>query len=109
MFYDTLKKLCDDAGTTPHAVCLALGLSQGAAPYWKKFGYFRYICNTKCNMAALCKIDILQAQYLCNHTKFDFLQTFCRFAIDFLQTLCYNIIKEREGKPRGNPREQTEV
>ena len=38
MFYDTLKKLCDDAGTTPHAVCLALGLSQGAAPYWKKSG-----------------------------------------------------------------------
>lgn len=38
MFYDTLKKLCDDAGTTPHAVCLELGLSQGAAPYWKKSG-----------------------------------------------------------------------
>ena len=38
MFYDTLKKLCDDAGTTPHAVCLALGFSQAAAPYWKKSG-----------------------------------------------------------------------
>lgn len=69
---------------------------------------FRYICNTKCNTAALCKIDILQAQYLCNHTKFEFLQTFCCLAIDFLQTLCYNIIKEREGKPRVNPRERTE-
>lgn len=38
MFYDKLKKLCDQNHTTPNAVCLELGLSNAVAPYWKKTG-----------------------------------------------------------------------
>lgn len=38
MFYDVFKKLCNENGETPNAVCLKLGYSQAAAPYWKKTG-----------------------------------------------------------------------
>jgi nitrate reductase assembly molybdenum cofactor insertion protein NarJ len=46
---------------------------------------------------------------LCIYTIFEFLATFCRFGIDFLETLCYNIVKEREGKPKQTQEERTEV
>jgi len=38
MFYDIFKKLCNDNAETPNSVCTKLGLSQAAAPYWKKSG-----------------------------------------------------------------------
>lgn len=38
MFYDVFKQLCNDRGETPNSVCIKLGLSQAAAPYWKKSG-----------------------------------------------------------------------
>lgn len=38
MFYSVFKDLCNKNGETPNAVCQKLGLSQAAAPYWKKSG-----------------------------------------------------------------------
>jgi transcriptional regulator with XRE-family HTH domain len=38
MFYDIFKELCHNHGETPNAVCLKLGFSAAAAPYWKKSG-----------------------------------------------------------------------
>ena len=38
MFYDRFKNLCNMYGETPNSVCMKLGLSQAAAPYWKKSG-----------------------------------------------------------------------
>lgn len=38
MFYSIFKDLCNKNGETPNAVCQKLGLSQAAAPYWKKSG-----------------------------------------------------------------------
>ena len=38
MFYDIFKELCNQNAETPRSVCLKLGLSQAAAPYWKKSG-----------------------------------------------------------------------
>lgn len=38
MFYDRFKDLCNMRGETPNSVCMKLGLSQAAAPYWKKSG-----------------------------------------------------------------------
>ena len=38
MFYDIFKDLCNQNAETPRSVCLKLGLSQAAAPYWKKSG-----------------------------------------------------------------------
>ena len=38
MFYDRFKDLCNMRGETPNSVCIKLGLSQAAAPYWKKSG-----------------------------------------------------------------------
>ena len=36
MFYDTLKEICKEKGTTPCGVCVALGMSKGNATEWKK-------------------------------------------------------------------------
>ena len=55
----------------------------------------------KKNLRALCSgvllyiLDKLATLYLCKYTK-----------CELLASLCYNKIKEREGKPKGNPREQ---
>lgn len=38
MFYSIFKDLCNKNGETPNSVCQKLGLSQAAAPYWKKSG-----------------------------------------------------------------------
>ena len=38
MFYSVFKDLCNKNGETPNSVCQKLGLSQAAAPYWKKSG-----------------------------------------------------------------------
>lgn len=38
MFYDVLKSLCEEKGTTPTAVCLQLGFSHATASYWRKSG-----------------------------------------------------------------------
>lgn len=38
MFYSRFKDLCNKNGETPNAVCQKIGLSQAAAPYWKKSG-----------------------------------------------------------------------
>lgn len=35
MFYETLKEVCDRKGTSPSAVCLALGISKSNATEWK--------------------------------------------------------------------------
>lgn len=35
MFWKTLKKLCDEHGTTVNAVCKELGFSNAAATHWK--------------------------------------------------------------------------
>ncbi len=36
MFYDSLKKICDQKGTTPTTVAKSLGLSNSIATSWKK-------------------------------------------------------------------------
>ena len=38
MFYNRFKDLCNMRGETPNSVCMKLGLSHAAAPYWKKSG-----------------------------------------------------------------------
>ena len=38
MFYDHLKKLCDERGTTPTAVAKAIGISTSMTANWKKGG-----------------------------------------------------------------------
>ena len=38
MFYERFKELCNRRRETPNSVCVKLGLSQAAAPYWKKSG-----------------------------------------------------------------------
>ena len=38
MFYERFKELCNNRRETPNSVCVKLGLSQAAAPYWKKSG-----------------------------------------------------------------------
>lgn len=40
MFYDTFARLCKEKGTTPNAVCRAIGLSNSTATYWKKSGKY---------------------------------------------------------------------
>lgn len=49
--------------------------------------------------ASLYIFDILATLYLCKYTNIENLETFYRKGIDFLESLWYNIIKEREGKP----------
>ena len=51
-------------------------------------------------------LDKLATLYLCKYTKCELLAIILRKTIDLLASLCYNKIKEREGKPKGNPREQ---
>ena len=36
MFYETLKAVCRKKGTSPSAVCLALGFSKSNVTEWKK-------------------------------------------------------------------------
>ncbi len=36
MFYEKLKEVCAKKGTTPSAVCVALGISKSNATEWKK-------------------------------------------------------------------------
>lgn len=36
MFYETLKEACQKKGTSPSAVCLALGFSKSNVTEWKK-------------------------------------------------------------------------
>lgn len=43
------------------------------------------------------------------YTNTEFLETFCRFSIDFLETLLYNIDRKREGKPRETKEDRLEV
>ena len=43
------------------------------------------------------------------YTNLEFIATFYRFAIDFIATLCYNIINEREGKPKETQEDRMEV
>lgn len=38
MFYENLKKLCDERGTTPTAVAKAIGISTSMTANWKKGG-----------------------------------------------------------------------
>lgn len=38
MFYDVLKRICDEKGTSPNAVAAKIGLSNSVATYWKKSG-----------------------------------------------------------------------
>ena len=38
MFYDTFDKLCKAKGTSPSAVCIAIGLSRTTSAYWKRTG-----------------------------------------------------------------------
>ena len=35
MFYETLKKTCEEKKTSPSAVCVALGLSKSNVTEWK--------------------------------------------------------------------------
>ena len=35
MFYETLKEICTRKGTSPSAVCLALGISKSNVTEWK--------------------------------------------------------------------------
>ena len=42
-------------------------------------------------------------------TNFEFLETFLLFSIDFLEALCYNIDRKREGKPRETQEDLMEV
>lgn len=35
MFYETLKKVCDEKNTSPSAVCVALGMSKSNVTAWK--------------------------------------------------------------------------
>lgn len=39
MFYDILKKLCDERGVRPGAVADACGINRGNVTFWKKNGY----------------------------------------------------------------------
>ena len=36
MFYEKLKEACKKKGTSPSAVCLAIGISKSNATEWKK-------------------------------------------------------------------------
>lgn len=36
MFFDVLKKLCDDKGIAPSRVATEIGFSKGSVSYWKK-------------------------------------------------------------------------
>lgn len=38
MFYDVYKKLCDNAGKSPSAVALEIGISKSAVSTWKNLG-----------------------------------------------------------------------
>ena len=35
MFYETLKKVCEEKKTSPSAVCVALGMSKSNVTAWK--------------------------------------------------------------------------
>ena len=39
VFYDRFERACKDAGTSPTALTLKIGLSKGNASSWKKGGY----------------------------------------------------------------------
>ena len=54
----------------------------------------------------VCMMHTIPRAFLCMYTKCELLATFYLKTIDMLATLCYNAIMEREGKPKGNPREQ---
>ena len=36
MFFEIFRDLCYKSGETPNSVCIKLGFSAAAAPYWKK-------------------------------------------------------------------------